>query len=77
MTPEEFKSIRKSFKFTQKQFAEKLGKGLRTIQDYEQGKYAVPLHIIKMLAIMEFTKVFEDCKKQTELNDAENYHNTD
>lgn len=75
MTPEEFKLIRKKYKFTQKQFAEKLGKGLRTIQDYEQGKYKVPLHIIKMLYIIELNKVFEDCIKQNEKNGIESYPN--
>ena len=77
MTPEEFKSIRKSFGFTQKKIAEKLGKGLRTIQDYERGKYKVPPHIIKSIAMMELIKVFEACKKQNEKDAAENFHNTD
>lgn len=49
MTPEQFKSIRKHLGFTQKKFAKALGKGLRTIQDYEQGKYPVPLHVQKTI----------------------------
>lgn len=73
MTPEEFKAIRNKYKFTQKQFSKKLGKGLRTIQDYEQGKYKVPLHVIKIIALMELVNVFDECKKHNEQNGIERY----
>jgi len=65
----EFQSIRKGLKLTRKKFAEKLGKGLRTLQDYEQGKYAVPLHVEKIIALIELNKTFEDCIRQNEIND--------
>lgn len=63
MTPEEFKAIRKQLKFTQKKFSEMLGKGLRTIQDYEQGKYAVPVHVQKTIGyIMKIKREKMTCK---------------
>jgi transcriptional regulator with XRE-family HTH domain len=41
MNKEEFKQIRKDLSLTQKQFAEKLGKNVRTIQRMESGEYNV------------------------------------
>jgi DNA-binding XRE family transcriptional regulator len=45
MTPEKFKSWRKSLGITQATPASSLGIGRRMVQNYEKGSYPVPRHI--------------------------------
>jgi transcriptional regulator with XRE-family HTH domain len=42
MTPEKLKTIRKTWNYSQPEFAELLGTKLRTYQDWEQGKSRIP-----------------------------------
>lgn len=45
MTPEQFKSWRKTVGLSQEKAAVALGIGRRTVQDYESGAYPIPLHV--------------------------------
>lgn len=45
MTPELFKTWRKSCGLTQEQAAESIGISRRMVQQYEAGEYPVPLYI--------------------------------
>ena len=53
MTHSEFKEIRKKMKMTQQQMANFLGKYIRTIQRYEEGKVKIPLIVEKILMFIK------------------------
>ena len=50
MTPDEFRKIRKAARMTQAQMAEHLGKSRLTINNWETGKYAIPVDVLGILA---------------------------
>ena len=49
MQPQEFKTLRKKLKKTQKQMSQLLGVSLKAIHSYEQGWRAIPGHVERQL----------------------------
>jgi len=52
MTPEQLKTIRKTWNYSQPEFSELLGTKLRTYQDWESGKGRVPSIISLTLVLL-------------------------
>jgi transcriptional regulator with XRE-family HTH domain len=56
VTGKDFFDVRRKYELTQKELADKLGIGARTVQNYEGGRY-IPLYIKKLL-IYQFPDFF-------------------
>lgn len=68
---EKIRNARKNKKLTQRQLAERIGKGYSTVQKYEIGVIEPPIQILKKIATvlelpLEFFFSEEDIKKATE-----------